>query len=159
MPAAPEFAIQRIYIKDLSFESPNSPQLFLEPWQPATDVELNVKTAKLAEDIYEVELIVTVTMKSQQKTAFLVEVHQAGIFGVKGFNDAQLHRMLGSYCPNILFPYARELISDTITRGGFAPLYLTPINFEGLYEQQLQQQQQQTQGNPKMEVPQQSGKV
>lgn len=136
----PEFVIQRIYIKDLSFESPHAPQLFLEKLQPTTDVELNVKTAKLSEDIYEVELIVTITMKTQDKVVFLVEAHQAGIFGIKGFNDAQLHRMLGSYCPTTLFPYVRELISEIVTRGGFAPFYLTPINFEGLYEQQLQQQ-------------------
>jgi preprotein translocase subunit SecB len=135
-----EFAIQHIYVKDASFESPNAPALFLETLKPETNVELNVKTDKLADDVYEVELTITVTMKTEQKVVFLVEVHQAGIFGIKGFTDEQLHRMLGSYCPNILFPYAREAISSLVSRGGLTPFYLTPINFEGLYEQQMGQQ-------------------
>lgn len=136
-----EFTIQRIYTKDLSFESPNTPQLFREQWQPNVDVELHVNTANLGEDHYEVKLSITATVKIQDKTAFLVEVHQAGIFKITGFVGPQLHRMLGSHCPNILFPYAREVISDLIVRGGFPPLYLTPINFDVLYEQQLQKQQ------------------
>ncbi|HVV69569.1 MAG TPA: protein-export chaperone SecB [Gammaproteobacteria bacterium] len=139
---ATEFNIQRIYTKDISYESPNTPQLFREPWQPNVDVELNVNTANLGEDHYEVKLSITTTVKSQDKMAFLAEVHQAGIFKIQGFSGAQLHRMLGSYCPNILFPYIREAISDLVVRGGFPPLYLTPINFDVLYDQQLQKQQE-----------------
>jgi preprotein translocase subunit SecB len=139
---ATEFNIQRIYTKDISYESPNTPQLFREPWQPNVDVELNVNTVNLGEDNYEVKLSITTTVKCQDKMAFLAEVHQAGIFKIQGFPGPQLHRMLGSYCPNILFPYVREAISDLVVRGGFPPLYLTPINFDVLYEQQLQKQQE-----------------
>lgn len=135
-----EFGIQRIYVKDLSFETPNSPQIFREAWEPTVNVELNVKTEKLDAHIYEVKLSITANVSSKEKTAFLAEVHQAGIFSVQGFNEAQLSRMLGSYCPTVLFPYAREVVSDLVSRGGFPPLYLAPINFEALYEQQLQQQ-------------------
>jgi len=146
--AKSEFVIQRIYVKDISLETPNSPQLFLEQWKPATEVELNAKTAKLADDVYDVELAITVTVKIQEKIAYLVEVHQSGVFLIKGFSDAQLHRMLGSYCPNILFPYAREVISELVLRAGFPPLYLTPVNFDALYEQQSQQKQAQATANP-----------
>lgn len=138
-----EFAIQRIYIKDMSFETPNTPQIFREAWQPAVNVELNVNTTQLENAIYEVKLTITARVTSNEKTAFLAEVHQAGIFSIKGFNDAQLHRMLGSYCPTVLFPYARETISDLVSRGGFPPLYLAPVNFDAMYEQQLKQQQTQ----------------
>ncbi len=135
-----EFNIQRIYIKDLSFETPNSPQVFREKWQPQVDVELNVNTQNLGENNYEVKVSLTTTVKTEDKVAFLAEVQQAGIFTITGWSGDQLHRMLGSYCPNILFPYARETISDLVIRGGFPPLYLAPINFDHLYEQQLKQQ-------------------
>lgn len=138
---SPEFGIQRIYVKDISFESPSAPKIFLEPSQPSTDVQLNVKTNQLQEIIYEVELMITVTTKVNDQVAFLVEVKQAGIFSIQGFNHAQLHRMLGAYCPNILFPYAREMISELTSRGGFPPFYLTPVNFDALYDQQMVQQQ------------------
>lgn len=141
----PEFAIQRIYTKDISFETPHSPQIFQQEWQPNVDVQLNASSEKLAQDVYEVKLVITVTTKSADKVAFLVEIQQAGIFTAIHFPEPQLHRMLGSYCPNILFPYAREVVSDLIMRGGFPPLYLAPINFDALYEQQLKQQQQQSQ--------------
>ncbi len=136
------FSIQRIYVKDLSFETPNTPQLFSEPWQPNVNIELNVATSKVNDNTYEVQLIITVTAKSGEKVAFLAEVHQAGVFIIQEFPDAQLHRMLGSYCPNLLFPYAREVVSDLVARGGFPQLYLAPVNFEAAYEQQLQKQQQ-----------------
>jgi len=152
-PAVTDFGIQRIYVKDLSFESPSAPDIFREPIQPSTDIELNVKTNRLADDIFEVEVLVTVTTKADKKVAFLVEVHQAGIFNIKGFNDAQLHRMLGSYCPNILFPYVREAITDLVVRGGFPPFYLTPVNFDALYEQQMLKQQQ---GQSQKQTPEQS---
>ncbi|MFT3741422.1 MAG: protein-export chaperone SecB [Gammaproteobacteria bacterium] len=142
-----EFNIQRIYTKDLSFESPNAPQLFRETWQPNVDVELNVKSNPLGEDAYEVVVTITTTVKTNDKVAFLVEVHQAGIFTMKGFTQEQAHRMLGSYCPNILFPYAREIIANLVTRGGFAPLYLAPVNFDQLYDQQLQKPASPENGN------------
>lgn len=146
---ATEFGIQRIYVKDLSFESPNAPQVFRDTWEPAVNVELNVKTDKLDNNIYEVKLSITANVSSKEKPAFLAEVHQAGIFNIQGFSEVQLSRMLGSYCPTVLFPYAREVISDLVSRGGFPPLYLAPINFEALYEQQLQQQQnKETAGEP-----------
>ncbi len=140
----PEFTIQRIYVKDLSFETPNTPQNFRETWQPAVNVELNVATEKLEGTVFEVKLSITANVTTNEKAAFLAEVHQAGIFNINGFNEAQLQRMLGSYCPTVLFPYAREAISDLVGRGGFPPLYLAPINFEALFEQQLQQQQNKT---------------
>lgn len=139
---APEFSIQRVYIKDMSFETPHSPHVFQEDWHPQIDIQLNTAVEKLAQDTYEVKLIVTVTAKLQTKVAFLVEAQQAGIFTLAHFPENQLHRMLGSYCPNILFPFAREVISDLIIRGGFPPMYLSPINFDVLYDQQLQKQQQ-----------------
>lgn len=137
----PEFAIQRIYVKDLSLETPHSPMIFQEEWQPNVDVQLNVSTQKLAESVFEVKLSITVTSHLKDKVAFLAEVHQAGVFTIAHFTEPQLHRMLGSYCPNILFPFARELVSDLIGRAGFPPLYLAPINFDALYEQQMGEQQ------------------
>ncbi|MDF3054671.1 MAG: protein-export protein SecB [Gammaproteobacteria bacterium] len=144
----PEFGIQQVLVKDVSFETPLGYQLPIQNWQPEIDVELNAGTSKLADNLYQVQLAITVTAKWEDKTAFLVEVKQVGIFGIKNFSDPQLHRMLGSYCPGILFPYARELISDMVMRGGFPPLYLAPINFDVLYEQQLQKQQAEQQQQP-----------
>jgi preprotein translocase subunit SecB len=140
MPESP-FTIQRIYVKNLSLESPNSPLIFQQEWKPTVDVQLNASTNKLAENIFEVKLSLTVTAKVQDKVAFLAEIDQAGIFSIT-LTDEQLNRVLGSYCPNILFPFAREGISDLITRGGFPPLYLAPINFDALYEQQVAQQKE-----------------
>lgn len=137
----PEFGIQQIFTKDISFETPSKRQIPDQAWKPNIDVELNASTTKLADNTYQVLLSITTTAKVDDKVAFLVEVQQAGVFVIKNFPDPQLHRMLGSYCPNTLFPYARELISDMVTRGGFPPLYLAPINFDVLYDQQLQKQQ------------------
>ena len=141
---APQFAIQRIYAKDLSVETPHSPAIFQEEWKPAADVQLTANTAKLSPDVYEVKLSITVTTKVNDKIAFLVEVHQAGIFTIARFPEAQLNHMLGSYCPSVIFPFARELISELIARAGFPPFYLAPINFDALYEQHLAQQKQQS---------------
>lgn len=135
-----EFGIQRIFIKDLSYEAPNTPALFKEEWVPKIDFNLHSAAKKLSADLYEVVLQITVTAKLKEQTAFLVEVKQAGIFILKGFTADLLDQMLGSFCPNILFPYAREIISSTINRGGFPPLYLTPINFDAIYQEQLAQQ-------------------
>lgn len=139
---APEFAIQRIYANNVSLECPNSPLIFQQEWKPTVDVQLNASTHKLADNIYEVKLAITVTTKVEDKVAFLAEIHQAGVFTIANFTETQLSRMLGSYCPNILFPFVREGVSDLITRAGFPPFYLAPINFDALYEQQMAQQKE-----------------
>jgi preprotein translocase subunit SecB len=137
--AQPEFAIQRLYVKDLSLETPNCPQIFLEPWEPELNMDLGTDASLILEEgIREVVLTVTVTVKIKTKVAFLVEVKQAGIFALKGFGDEQLRHMLGSFCPNILYPYAREVVSDAVMRAGFPQLYLAPVNFDALYEQHKQ---------------------
>ncbi len=135
------FSINKIYIKDISFETPHSPAIFTEEWKPDINLNLASETSPVGVDLYNVVLSITVTVKIGEKTAFLVEVQQAGIFNVKGFADHELRHMLGSYCPNILFPYARELVSDLATRGGFPQLLLAPVNFDALYAQHMQQQQ------------------
>lgn len=137
-----QFNIQKIYIKDVSFESPSSPAVFTEDWKPESNLELNTNGKKLEDNVYEVVLSLTVTVKNNDKVAHLVEIQQAGIFSIAGFSDADLSHMLGSFCPNILFPYAREAVSDLVTRGGFPQLLLAPVNFDALYAQHLQQLQQ-----------------
>jgi preprotein translocase subunit SecB len=138
----PQFALQRVYVKDISFETPNSPQIFLEQWQPDMNLNLNTQARELGEDNYEVTLMVTVTVKVKEKTAFLVEVHQAGIFVIKGVPQEQMGPVVGITCANILFPYARATVSDLIMRGSFPQLALQPINFEAVYAQQVQQAQE-----------------
>ncbi len=138
--AGPIFNIQRIYVKGSSWESPWSPLIFKEEWKPTVSVDLQTKTDKIEEDLFDVCLQLTVTVKMDDKTAFLVEVNQAGIFMAKGFSEEQMGSVLGSLCPNILYPYAREAISDTVTRGGFPQLLLAPVNFDALYAQHLEQQ-------------------
>lgn len=138
----PMFSIQRLYVKDLSFETSNTPFIFKENWHPAVNLEINSSTNKVEEDLYEIVLRVTATVKHADKSAFIAEVHQAGVFSLQGFSEAQMQHMFGSYCPSILFPYAREVVSDLINRGSFPPLYLSPVNFEAVYEQQLKQQQE-----------------
>lgn len=137
----PQFAIQRIYSKDMSFEAPNTPEIFTTKWEPQVNVDLNSGATTLADGVYEVELHITVTAKLGDKTAYLAEVKQAGIFAMQGFAEADLHGMLHSYCPNLLFPYAREVISDMVNKGSFPQMLLAPINFDALYAQHLQKQQ------------------
>jgi len=138
-----EFAIQRVYTKDISFETPNSPQIFTEEWKPDLNVNMNTAVQELGEDHYEVVLTVTVTANLEgDKTGFLVEVQQAGIFLLKGLSKEEMAPMMGVHCPNILFPYARELVSDLVTRGSFPQLLLAPVNFEAAYAQHLQQQKE-----------------
>jgi len=136
-----QFAIQKLYLKDVSFESPSSPAMFTREWQPEVNLDMNTNTQALSEGVYNVVLSLTVTVKNSDQTAFLVEVQQAGIFTVKGFAENEMGHMLGSFCPNILFPYAREAISDLVTKGGYPPLLLAPVNFDALYAQHLAQQQ------------------
>jgi len=136
-----QFAIQKIYLKDVSFESPNSPQAFTDgEWKPQINVQINSSHQAIAEDTHEVILSVTVTAKHDEKTAFLAEIKQAGIFTLSGFPEENLAGMLGAYCPETLFPYARESISELISKGGFPQLLLAPVNFNALYSQQVQQQ-------------------
>lgn len=143
----PIFSIQRIYVKDASFEAPNVPEIFREEWKPEVNVDLQTKTNRLEETIFEVVLHLTVTVKMGEKVAFIVEVHQAGIFTLKGFNQEQLSHVLGSMCPNILYPFVRETISDLVIRGGFPQLLLAPVNFDALYMQHLEQQKKAAAGS------------
>ncbi len=137
-----QFSIQKIYTKDISFESPESPQLFTAKWEPAVDFNLATNAAPIENAMFEVSLTVTVTVKTAGKVAYLVEATQAGIFSLAGFTDAEMGPMVGSFCPNILFPYVREVISDLVAKGGFPQLLLAPVNFDALYAQHLQQAQQ-----------------
>lgn len=139
------FQIQRIYAKDVSFEAPNAPQVFQQDWQPEVKLDLDTASSQLAEDVYEVVLRVTVTSTLGENTAFLCEVQQAGIFTVGGLEGTQLAHCLGAYCPNILFPYARECVTSMVTRGTFPQLNLAPVNFDALFMNYLQQQ---TDGQP-----------
>lgn len=139
------FEIQKIYQKDVSFEAPNSPQIFTQDWKPDTNVQITTAAHELEEGIHEVVLSITVTTKSADKTAYLVETQQAGIFTVKKFEKQQLGHLLGSYCPNLLFPFARESIAELITKGGFPHFLLAPVNFDALYAQHQQRVEQQEQ--------------
>ena len=135
-----QFALQKIYTKDISFETPNSPDSFTQEWKPDVNVELNTSGKRITDELHEVVLAITVTAKLGDDTAFLVEVKQAGIFGIVGYSQQEMEAMLGSYCPNVLFPYAREAISDLITRGGFPQLLLAPVNFDAIYQEHLNKQ-------------------
>ncbi|WAR45229.1 protein-export chaperone SecB [Methylomonas rapida] len=137
-----QFAIQKIYTKDISFETPNSPKVFTQKWEPALDLNLGTHVEPLENSMYEVALSITVTVKIGDTVAYLVEIKQAGIFTIAGFSEQEMGPMLGSFCPNILFPYAREVISDLVSKGGFPQLILAPVNFDALYMQHLQQAQQ-----------------
>ena len=138
-----QFSIQKLYVKDVSFESPSTPDIFsFSSWQPQIELNLNNSNKAVSEGIYEVVMSVTATVKHEDKTAFLVEVHQAGIFQISGFNEQDTKYILGAQCMNILFPYAREAVSDLTSRGGFPPLLLNPVNFDAVYAQAVQQQAQ-----------------
>ena len=139
------FSVQRLYVKDVSYESPNAPDVFRGEWKPTHELNLNTKVDKLQDGIYEVVLSVTVTAKLDERTAFIVEVQQAGIFAISGFNDQEMGAMVGAYCPNLLFPYAREVVSDLVTKGSFPQLVLQHVNFDALYAQHQQQAMEQAQ--------------
>ena len=141
-----QFIIQRIYVKDVSFEAPNSPGMFTQEWNPDTNLDLNTHVNPLSSDNYEVELAITITVKSSDKTAFLVEVTQAGVFFITGYAQEQINHLLAAYCPNILFPYAREVIASLVSKGSFPELHLSPINFDALYARRLQEEQAKEQG-------------
>lgn len=138
--AETQFAIQRIYTKDVSFETNNVPEIFTKQWQPDMNIELNSSSQILNESVYEVALRVTVTVKSQDEVVYICEVTQAGIFSLIGFDENQIQHCVGAYCPNILFPYAREVVSSLVTKGTFPQLNLEPVNFDALLLNYLQQQ-------------------
>lgn len=142
----PQFAVQRVYLKDASLESPNAPEVFTKAWQPEINLDMNSRTQQLGEGAYEVVLTLTVTVTNEGENAFLTEIQQAGIFTIAGLEEAELHHTLGAFCPNILFPYAREAIDNMVTKASFPPLMLAPVNFDALYAQQLAQQQAQAEG-------------
>ena len=134
-----QFMIQRIYVKGLSFETSNTPAVFQERWEPVLSLDINTQHTVLEEGVFEVSLTVTATVKNQKATAFLVEIQQAGIFTIQGAAVPQLDHLLGSFCPSILFPYAREAITAEVIRGSFPQLVLAPINFDALYLQQTEE--------------------
>jgi len=140
----PQFSIEKIYLKDVSFETTDAPAVFTQDWSPEINMELNSQATPINDNLFEVELTITVTAKNQNKTAFLVEIKQCGIFGISGMDESNLNGMLGSFCPNILFPYAREAISDFVVKGGFPQLLLAPVNFDAIYAQHLQKSEGQT---------------
>jgi preprotein translocase subunit SecB len=141
-PAQPVFTIEKIYVKDLSVEVPNAPQVFLERDTPRVDIQLSTEAKPIDDSHYNVVLSVTTTATLNDKTVFLVEAHQAGIFQVRNIPAESIEPVLSVTCPNILFPYVRETVSDAVTRAGFPPFLLAPVNFEALYQQRLQQQTQ-----------------
>lgn len=134
------FSIEKIYVKDASLEIPNAPQIFTDRTAPQVSIELGNAAQMLEEGIFEVSIKVTVTSKIEDKTVFLVEVTQAGIFQIRNVPEENLEMIAGITCPNILFPYAREAVSDLVVRAGFPPVLLNPINFEALFAQKKQQQ-------------------
>ncbi|WAC62562.1 protein-export chaperone SecB [Pseudoxanthomonas sp. SL93] len=137
--AGPAFTVEKIYVKDVSFEVPGAPGIFAENVQPELQLNLNQRVQRLGENAFEVVLGVTLTCKAGDKTAYVAEVQQAGIFGLMGLEPQAIDVLLGTQCPNILFPYVRQLVSDLVQAGGFPPFFLQPINFEALYSESLRQ--------------------
>ncbi|ELA08501.1 preprotein translocase subunit SecB [Moraxella macacae 0408225] len=138
----PQLALERIYVKDMSLEVPGA-QVFTREWQPELDINLSSSAEKLDDEHYQIVLTVNVTANNGGETAFIAEVHQAGIFMMQHIPEDQMNAILGAYCPNVLFPYAREVISDIVTRGSFPQLLLAPVNFDQAYQQSLEQNQNQ----------------
>jgi preprotein translocase subunit SecB len=134
-----QFSIQKIHLKDVSLEAPNSPSIFTEKWDPKVEINLSSNAQPMQNNLFEVSLTATITVKIQDKTAYLVEVCQAGIFSISGLSENEMGPMLGSFCPNLLFPYAREAVSDLVIKGGFPPMHLAPVNFDAVYAQHLEQ--------------------
>lgn len=134
-----EFALQRVYTKDVSFETPKTPGIFQQEWKPDTKVNLNTEMQKLADGVFEVVLTVTVTTAIGEETAYLAEVKQAGIFTITGFNEQELGPLIGAFCPSQLFPFVREVLSDLVMKGSFPQMVLQPVNFDALYAQHQQE--------------------
>ena len=138
---APSFAIEKLYVKDLSLEVPNAPAVYLERDTPEIGLQLQTGGVKVGDDIFEVTLTATVTAKIGEKTVFLVEAGQSGLFRIRNIPEDNLEPLLSIACPNILFPYVREVVSESVTRAGFAPVVLQPVNFEAMYAARVQQEQ------------------
>ena len=138
----PQFSLQRIYVKDLSFEAPKSPEIFRQEWTPSVAMDLNTRQKSLEGDFHEVVLTLSVTVTTGEEIAFIAEVQQAGIFLIKGLDPASMGHTLGAFCPNILFPYAREALDGLVIRGSFPALMLSPVNFDALYAQEMQRMQE-----------------
>lgn len=138
----PQLTVQKLYVKDSSFEAPSAPHIFQEQGQSRVELNLAQKATQLAPNVYEIVLTVTVTCKVGEKTAYLAEVQQAGIFGLQGFDATQLDMVIGTYCPHVVFPYARHSISTMVEQGGFPAFLLQPINFEQIYADQRKRQQE-----------------
>jgi len=136
----PVFQIQRVYLKDMSLEQPNSPAILLEKEQPSVEIQLGIEATPISDDIFEVSVRATVQTKIQDKTVFLVEAKQAGIFELRNIPEEQMNPILSVACPQIVYPYLRGNVSDIINRAGFPPVHLAEINFQAMYEQQQQQQ-------------------
>lgn len=151
--AQQQFALQRIYIKDVSFETPQGHDAFRQQWKPRVNLEMNTKQTRIDDNNFEVVLTLSATATVEEKTAFLAEVHQAGIFFVDGVAEPQLRQVLATVCPNILFPYAREAIDNLVVRGSFPPLMLAPVNFDALYQQAIAQAQEQEQQGQQEQPP------
>lgn len=137
--AQQQFTLQRIFLKDLSFESPGAPKVFTDEWKPSMNVDLNTRSGVISGDNYEVVLTVTITTKINEETVYLIEVQQAGIFLVRGIAGEGLRRLLATVCPSTLFPYARETIDSVVSRGTFPAVMLAPVNFDALFQQALRQ--------------------
>lgn len=144
-PKTAQFVIQRVYTKDISFETPNSPAIFQQDWKPEIQLDIDTKSTKLADDTYEVVLSLTVTAKIAEQTAFLAEVQQAGIFTIGNLPEAQLAHTIGAFCPTTLFPYAREAVASLVSRGSFPQVNIAPVNFEALFANYMQQRAAQAQ--------------
>lgn len=147
-----QFQLQKLYMKDVSFELPNAPQIFQEDGQVEIKLNLAQKVENLSDGVHEVTLTVTVTANLGEKTAYLAEVQQAGIFAISGLNDQAAHAAINTLCPHTLFPYARRVITDLVADGGFPPLVLQPINFDQIYAQRMQEAQAQSNTGADMEV-------
>ena len=146
-PAAATFSLEKIYVKDVSFEAPNAPQVFNEAGQPDLQMNLNQRVQRLSDNVFEVVLGITLTCNVAGKTAYLAEVQQAGVFQIAGFEEAGTDAMLGTQCPNVLYPYAAANVSHLIQAGGFPPFFMQPINFEALYGETLRQRAAQANGD------------
>lgn len=134
-PEGPQFAIQRTYVKDMSFETPMGVKVFTQAFQPKVKMDVNTRGNQVAENVHEIVLTLTITSTIEDETAYLIELQQAGIFSISGFAAEQLQHVLGAVCPNFLFPYAREAVDSVVVKGGFPPLSLAPIDFDAIFRQ------------------------
>ncbi len=143
--AQPQFALQRIYVKDISFESPNAPEVFQQQWKPQINMDLNTSNKKVSETQFEVTVSLSITAKVEENVAFIVEIQQAGIFHITGIEGPQLAQTLGAFCPNVLFPYAREAVDSLVNKGSFPSLMLAPVNFDAIFAEAMRRKQEEAQ--------------